>query len=337
MEKIASSIIFLGTGTGSYVVGKNLRAAGGIIIQIDDYQFHIDPGPGALVQAALCNVNLRATTALLVSHNHMYHCNDLNAVIDAMTYSGFDKNGILIANNTVINGSETEKPILIDRYKNFLERYLVIEPDKKVGIDNIEITALRTKHSEKALGFKFITPQFSLVYSSDTKYSKEIIDSYKNSNILILNMPYSEKDSLGESLNLCTEDAIRIIREVMPRLAIITHFGVGMIKADPMQAARDIQRETNIQIIAAKDGIVINPVSYSVNIGQKTLTTFSKKEKGFSEKKEFKEVDTEEEELIKKEEERKNKQEKESQKIEETPKEKTLSEIFSEQEINPER
>ncbi|MDP6600597.1 MAG: MBL fold metallo-hydrolase, partial [Candidatus Woesearchaeota archaeon] len=88
--KIASSIIFLGTGGDSYVVGKQLRASGGIILQINDDQYHIDPGPGALVMAKETGVNLRANTALFVTHNHLNHCNDINAVIDAMTYGGFD-------------------------------------------------------------------------------------------------------------------------------------------------------------------------------------------------------------------------------------------------------
>ncbi|MDP7476371.1 MAG: hypothetical protein QF655_01925, partial [Candidatus Woesearchaeota archaeon] len=58
--KIASSIIFLGTGGDSYVVGKQLRASGGIILQINDDQYHIDPGPGALVMAKETGINLRA-------------------------------------------------------------------------------------------------------------------------------------------------------------------------------------------------------------------------------------------------------------------------------------
>ena len=103
---MASSIVFLGTGTGPYVVGKQTRAAGGIIVQVEDHQFHIDPGPGALTSAVSCGINLRATTAVFVSHNHIYHCNDVNALIDAMTYSGFDKKGVLISNSTVVNGAE---------------------------------------------------------------------------------------------------------------------------------------------------------------------------------------------------------------------------------------
>jgi len=41
------SIIFLGTGGDEYVVGKQLKGSGGIIVRVEGYQFHIDPGPAA--------------------------------------------------------------------------------------------------------------------------------------------------------------------------------------------------------------------------------------------------------------------------------------------------
>ena len=229
--KIASSIIFLGTGQGSNVVGKQLRASGGIIIQVNDNQFHIDPGPGALAQAKLCEVNLRENTAILVSHAHLNHCNDLNAVIDAMTYSGFDKNGVLIANKTVINGDEKYPPVLIPFYRDCLERFIVLEPGSKVGINDVEILALQANHSEpNTIGFKFFTPNFVLAYTADTKFSPDLIQQYKDSNIIIFNVPKIKKEDAEN--NLCVEDVVKIINEVNPRLAVITHFGIDMEKED---------------------------------------------------------------------------------------------------------
>ena len=169
-------------------------------MQIDENQFHIDPGPGSLLMAREVGVNLRANTALFVSHNHLNHCNDINAVIDAMTYSGFDKKGVLIANNTVINGSQSYTPFLQEYYKNCLERYVVLNEGQKVGINDIEVQALKARHSDShAIGFKFFTPNYTLSYSGDTKYSVEVAEEYKNSNILILNVPFlkKEKDNDG--------------------------------------------------------------------------------------------------------------------------------------------
>ena len=271
--KISSAIIFLGTGGDSYVVGKQIRASGGIILQINENQFHIDPGPSSLMMAREVGVNLRGNTALLVSHNHLNHCNDINAVVDAMTYSGFDKTGVLIANSTVINGSKDYAPFLQEYYKNCLERYIVLNAGQKVGINDIEIKALKAKHSEtNAIGFKFFTPQYTLTYSGDTKYSAEVVEEYKNSNILILNVPFLKKEKDNDGLS--KEDAVKIINAVKPRLTIITHFGMDFVKSDPLYEVREIQKETNCQIIAAKDGMVVNPLSYSVEQGQRTLVAF---------------------------------------------------------------
>ena len=275
--KIASSIIFLGTGGDSYVVGKQLRASGGIILQINDDQYHIDPGPGALVMAKETGVNLRANTALFVTHNHLNHCNDINAVIDAMTYGGFDKKGVLVANNAVINGSENHQPFLQKYYRDCLERFIVLEEGRKVGVNDVEIKAIRAKHSELgAIGFKFITPDYTLAYTGDTIYSAETISEYENSNVLVLNVPCLKKEE--NKNNLCKEDAIKIIKKVNPRLAIITHFGINFLKADPLYEVREIQKETSCQVIAAKDGMVINPISYAVEEGQKSLYKYAKKE-----------------------------------------------------------
>ena len=272
-----SDIIFLGTGGDSYVVGRQIRASGGIILQIGDDQYHIDPGPGALSMAKETGINLRANTALFVTHNHINHCNDINAVIDAMTYSGFDKKGVLVANNTVINGSLNYQPFLQKYYRGFLERFIVLEEGGKVGINDVEVKAMKAKHSEpNAIGLKFITPDFTLAYTGDTAYSAENLADYENSDVLILNVPCLKKEESKD--NLCKGDAVNIIKKVNPKLAIITHFGINFLKADPLYEISEIQKETNCQVIAATDGMVINPVSYAVEQGQKTLYKYAKKE-----------------------------------------------------------
>lgn len=248
-----------------------------MILQINDNQFHIDPGPGALVRAVEYGVKLRANTSVLVSHTHLRHCNDVNAVIDAMTYRGFDKKGVLVCNKTLMNGEKDYQPYLLKFYRDCLERFIVLEPGQKVGINEVDILALKAKHSEpNTIGFKFFTPQYTLTYSADTKYHPELVEEYKNSNILILNVLAPKKEQVKDHLS--SEDAVKLIKAVNPRLAIIQHFGIEMLKADPIYEAREIQKQTNVQTIAAKDGMVINPISYSVDQGQRTLYAYPKKE-----------------------------------------------------------
>jgi len=270
-------LVFLGTGGDSYVVGKQLRASGGFVLQVDENQFHIDPGPNALQRAKECGVNLRATTAIFVSSNSIFHANDVNAVIDAMTYSGFDKNGVLVASKSVFQGNESQSPYLQNFYRGCLERTISMEAGKRIGINDVEVQAMPARNADaSAIGFKFFTPYFTLAYSSDTKYSIDVAEAYKGSHILILNVPTNNKKHTG--FNLSTEDAVKFIQKVQPRLAIIQHFGIDMVKSDPIYEAREIQRQTNVQTIAAKDGMTLNPLSYAVDQGQRTLHAFPKKE-----------------------------------------------------------
>ncbi len=266
----------MGTAGDSFVVGRQLRASGGIVLNVEDNQFHIDPGPSSLAFAKQCGVNLRANTAVFVSHAHLIHSNDLNAVIDAMTYRGFDRKGVVVANKTVINGAEKYQPALLDFYKGCLERFIVLEAGQRVGINEVEVQALRCRHSDPhTIGFKFFTPKFTLVYTADTAYSPDLIEQYEGANILILNVTNPNKSDSTDHLSC--EGAIRIIKEVQPRLAIITHFGIKMIEADPLYLIREIQKETGVQTIAAKDGMIINPLSYAIDKGQRTLFAYPKK------------------------------------------------------------
>jgi len=242
-------------------------------LKLGDNQFHIDPGIGAVQKAIEYGINLRENTAILLSHTHINHANDVNAVIDAMTYTGLDKQGVLIANHTAINGTEEYAPSVSNYYRNLLERFIAVDRNQHIGINEIEIHTLTARHNDpNSIGFKIFTPDFTLTYSGDTVYSPDIIDQYANSHILILNVPSTKKSER----NLCTEDVIKIIKKVSPRLTIITHFNSEMIRADPLYEVRKIQKETGVQTIAAKDGMQINPVSYSAGAGQKTLQGFKK-------------------------------------------------------------
>jgi len=267
-----AKIIFLGTAGSSSVVSRNLRSSGGIILQVEDLQFHIDPGPGAISQAARFGINLRNNTAVLVSHRHLNHCNDLNMVVETMSYSGLERSGVLLASKSVIHNIEEGHPFLTRYHQNFLEKIMMIEKKSKVGVELVEINALSTEHTDPfAVGFKFYCPKFIMSYTGDTAYSEELVEELAGTDVLILNVPYPGKTGTG--LNLDTDSAIKIISKVRPKIAVLTHFGMEMLKADPIQEVRDIQRVTGVQTIAAKDGLILAPESY--DLGYSPVKGFS--------------------------------------------------------------
>lgn len=265
-----SKIIFLGTAGDSVVAGKQIRESGGLIVQTGEIQLHIDPGPGAVVGSIKNGINPRANTAVLVSNSNLLNSNDVNAVIDAMTYGGEDKTGVLVANNTLVNGEGELNPYLTKFYEGCLERVIILDKGKKLGIEDVEIHAMPALNSDpNAMGFKIFTSEFVLGYSSDTKYSKDVAEAYKGSDILVLNVSLPSGEKSENSMN--SDDAVKFIELVKPNLAIITHFGIKMIKSDPLYEGREIQKKTDVQILAAKDGMTLQPDSYDAESKQKRL------------------------------------------------------------------
>ena len=259
-----ASIIFLGTAGSLAVASKQSRSSGGIVLRIEDLQFHIDPGPGAIVKAKEYGINLQHTTAVLVSHNHLNHCNDLNAVVDVMTHSGIEHRGIVLGSKSVLQPADDTYPFLTKYYQSLVEKIIPLEKNHKVGIELIEINALSAEHTDpSAIGFKFFCPKFTLSYTGDTSVTPQLIEELSGTDILILNVPYPGNKATG--LNLDSESAIKMLSQVRPKIAILTHFGTEMIKADPLAEAREIQRITGVQTIAATDGLIISPDSYTFN------------------------------------------------------------------------
>ena len=265
-----AKLIFLGTGGGKYVPAKQIKATGGIILQYGSTQLHIDPGPGALVKAKELGINPRNTIAVLSSHAHLNHCNDVNAIISAMTYSGEDKHGILIASLSVVKGTDDAPPYLTPFHASCVEKIIALEQGQKIAINEIEIQATKCRHKDPTtIGFKISTPHFTIGYTSDTDYLQQLEKDFSKSDILILNVrdPFHYKTK-G---NLNSEEAIKLINKVRPKLAIIQHFDIKMINVNPLYEARDIKKQTKIEVIAARDGMVINPMLYSKKYKQDKL------------------------------------------------------------------
>ena len=265
-------LIFLGTAGDSSMLTR--RQGGGFVVQTDEMQFVIDPGTGALTNAVKNQINPRLTTAILVSHNHVNHAGDLNAFVNAATHNGLDRQAVAIVAKSLVELSPENYPMLSPFHRECVEKVIIAEEGKKVGINKAEIHAIKAKHgSQHSVGFKILVPKFTLAYSGDTEYFKEMEELYKNVDILVLNVqePFGKKSS-G---HLNCDDVVKILKATKPNLCVITHYGAKLLQQDALEIGRQIHRETNVQVITAKDNMVLNPASYSRGTRQKTLNVYN--------------------------------------------------------------
>jgi ribonuclease BN (tRNA processing enzyme) len=102
-------------------------------------------------------------------------------------------------------------------------------------------------------GMLFKTPKHTFSYIADSLYFDGLISGYGRGELLILNVVFLEPRFPVDHLSL--PDAKRIVAEIKPKVAILTHFGMTMWKARPGELAEKLSQETGVRVLAARDGM----------------------------------------------------------------------------------
>ena len=249
-----NTIKFLGTAGARFVVMKQLRASGGMWLTLDGTQVLIDPGPGALLRclASRPKLNPMELEGIILTHRHLDHANDINIMIEAMTNGGFKKKGVVFAPQDALEGD----PIVLKYVRNQVENIEVLKEKGHYTIGHISFsTPIQHHHGVETYGVNFLGQHCSLSYITDTDYF-EGLASYYRGGILVLNVVMLEERK--EISHLCLSEAEQIIAENKPRLAILTHFGMTMVKAKPWEIAERLTKKLGVQVIAARDGMTVD-------------------------------------------------------------------------------
>jgi phosphoribosyl 1,2-cyclic phosphodiesterase len=257
-------ITFLGTGGGRFTTISQKRMTGGF--RIDSFNgknFHIDPGPGALVRSYQFGLNPASLDGIFVSHSHTDHYNDAEVLIEAMTRGMTKTKGIVMGSQSVFNGYKQWGPA-ISKYHTGQSEKLVLGPNKTKNFENFTIKGTKTVHGDPtAVGFQLKSNDLVISYTSDTKYFENLYKYHKGSDILIASVIRPGNQTIKG--HMCTRNFINLVNEVKPKLAIMTHFGFKMLSENPNDEAKRVFNETGIATLAAFDGMVvsINPNNVS--------------------------------------------------------------------------
>lgn len=248
-----SYIKFLGTAGARFVMIRQLRSSGGIWLSHKSTNVFIDPGPGALVRCSSSRPKLDPANldAIILTHKHLDHAGDINAMIEAMTEGGFKKKGILFLPKDAIG----ENGVIFSYLKDFVEQTIVLKKGNfKVG-DIAFDAPVKNLHPVETYGLKFKIGNKVISFIADTDYFDDIITVYKDSNIIVLNVVfYQKRDDIQ---HLCLEEAIEIIKEIKPEKSIITHFGMTILQAKPHILEEKIRKALGMDITFAYDGMKI--------------------------------------------------------------------------------
>jgi ribonuclease BN (tRNA processing enzyme) len=261
---MADKIKFLGTAGARFVMIKQLRSSAGTWITLEGKNLLLDPGPGTLVRCAKSRPPLDPTKldAIILSHQHIDHANDVNIMIEAMTTGGYHKKGALYAPESSLEND----PIVLKYVRDYLNEVHVLKEGSKFKLGDVEIsTPLRHVHPVETYGIVFKTPKHTISFVTDTRFFPDLITKYKKSDLLVINVVrHDGKDGKRMDVgrrppvwvdHLNIEDVKKLIKGIKPRQAILTHFGFTMVKAKPWEVAAEVEKETGIRTIAANDGM----------------------------------------------------------------------------------
>lgn len=247
-------IKFLGTAGARFVMIKQLRASGGLWISYKGTNVLVDPGPGSIVRLAASRPKLDPSKldAIILTHRHLDHSGDINVMIEAMTEGGFKKRGTVFCPADAVE----DDSIILRHVMNFPERIETLKENTNYRAGNFEFsTSMRHIHPVETFGLKFNIHKTSISLLTDTKYFPGLQDFYKTDILIIAVVFYQPRPGID---HLCLADAEQLIKEIKPKKAILTHFGMTMLLAKPHVQVESLSMKLGIEVLAAYDGMTLD-------------------------------------------------------------------------------
>jgi ribonuclease BN (tRNA processing enzyme) len=256
-------IRFLGTAGARFVTMRQERRSAGVLYEVAGARLLVDPGPGSLVHclSAQPPVLPSELDGVLLTHGHLDHAGDANAIIEAMTHGGHDDRGILFAPREALEGD----PVVMRYVRGYVRRVEIMTEgaswELRPGVTLS--TPLRHCHSIETYGFRIVTPSVSVSHVADTEYMPELAERYEPCDVLVVHMVLLDPPR-RRILHLDVAHTTRLVAEVKPRVAVITHFGSHVLEAGPEAIAERMAQETGVRVVAAHDGmrLPLNPWSF---------------------------------------------------------------------------
>ncbi len=249
-------IKFLGTAGARHVVARQVRHSGGLVYTLGRTRLWVDPGPGALVRALSSRpkVDPAGVDALLVSHRHLDHAGDATVVVEAMTGGGFTPRGTLFAPADALD----DEPVVFRYAHRFLRRIERLRAGGEWSVaDGITLSCpIAHDHGVETYGYRLRWNGASIGHVVDTYWMDALADAYAGVDLLLVNTTRLEGRD-RRLLHLGADDAERLIAAVRPRAAVLTHFGMQLVRAGPERVALGISERTGVPTIAARDGATL--------------------------------------------------------------------------------
>lgn len=232
-------LIVLGSGTS---VPQAYRCSPGFWLETDQGSLLLDMGADVPHRLALEELDWPNLDAIWISHFHLDHLGGLAPFLFGCRWAPemHDRRKPLKIFGPLGLASLIQTVSDVDDYKLLQQTFPVEIIEMRTGNDfeilpNLVASTLSTPHTSESLAVR-LTEQNgkSLVYSSDTGFSTELIAFAKEVTVLLLECSFRSNKPLRTHLEL--SDVVQIIRGCEPGTAMLIHlypeWNVGSVAAE---------------------------------------------------------------------------------------------------------
>lgn len=233
------------------MVSLQTCSTAGFWANVEGVNLYFDPGPSAIYKIREANLIPDDLKAILITHKHIDHTTDINALIESihyqMTRKGWDykdfqvfasadliKEGYITAMHQKMPGKivklASQKTYQIEHLKVYTTKKLIEKPYYKDKLDEF--------------GFKIEGRKYGFTYIPETFYRKGLFLKVK-SDIVVLNFMKPKSKYYKETL--------KIIKELSPQLILLRHWVRGSLAYGPKRIAKELEKDCHIKIIALAD------------------------------------------------------------------------------------
>ncbi len=247
---------FLGTGSGAANMITQDVANSAIYFHLDKLKFILDPGPGTLVNAKKCKINLWDLNGVIVTHRHPDHTADVNCVLTAFKPG----HGFLLGSLDSLTETNQGWPP-VSRFHLSIPRLVkILKPEDHITIGDVSFTATNVHHYDVGIGLKIEHSNIDIGYVGDGCYFRDQENQFEGCKLLIFNVlvPYNYPKTFIQHMDVGGVIDFLNHMKKKPELVILQHYSEKMLKYGVNKQANIVENQTEVKTIAAKDRMKIN-------------------------------------------------------------------------------
>lgn len=238
------------------------RPCGGFLLRTGCRTIIVDPGNNSMAELGCLGMELYDITDVLASHAHSDHVGDLTTAVSAAVNLGLVDNchsNIILTPSLVDYNSEQStrfgytlpafawKAEVVSLYPDEVEVKTLdnrsFRSKRSTSIaEDIQVFATEARHGQIAVtGFVIETPHGRIGYTSDTEYFDRLPGQFANCDLLWMNMNTLGLEAIDDTDAVVSDPSIpvnnhlgyvgvcKLIEEVQPTTAVVSHFGAQLI------------------------------------------------------------------------------------------------------------